>query len=203
MSMVSAKQLMGKAARLLFITVLLFLVLTWIPCFWKYEVGFDKGAFANEYYKTIVDIGKILFGFWLANIFLKRSQTKEFLQRIHQQWQEKARHFNQVITILEGAPLNADIDIEELSEQIRDDDIGLCYLSELISGQEDRDKLGLLGNVAFEYKEEVHGHVKEILSLLETGEMIGLKPFSDKVVENINSIKDFLTMQTRDKSVTR
>jgi hypothetical protein len=186
------KQLLGNSIRILLIILLIFLILFWIPVFWKADVKLIKESFANEYYKTVVDIGKILFGFWLANIFLKKSQTREFTLRIQQQWQEKIINLHRAILLLESVPDNPDISIKGLTERIRDNDIGLCYLSELISEHGDRDKLGLLGDIAFEYREDIHNHIKKILESLELGEIICLRPFSKEISEDINLIKEKL-----------
>lgn len=193
MSKNTVKQSLNKTAHILLTALLILIVFFWIPIFWKSDVQLDKDLFATEYYNTVVDIGKILFGFWLANIFLNKSRTSEFAQRIQQQWQEKRINLHQAILRLENVPNNSDINIKELSERIRDNDIGLCYLSEIISGHEDRDKLGLLGGVAFEYKENIHAVIKKILELLEFGEIIYLRPFSKEILEDIDLIKEKLS----------
>ena len=177
------------------IALLLLLALLWIP-FCKKDLISTNLLFVNEYYKTIVgmtvDVGKILFGFWLASIYFKNYQTQSFIKRIQLQWGEKINRLSQNILLLEKICSDADINVKELSEQIRDNDIGLCYLSELISNHEDRDKLEPLGSKAYEYKDNTHGYIKQILDAIESGEIICLRPFSDKTVENINLIKDSL-----------
>jgi hypothetical protein len=165
------------------------ILLLWIPLFWRDEVILDKAKFATEYYKSFVDLGKILFGFWLANIFLQKTQISEFVQHIYQQWKVQTALLLEGIQTLEMIPKNHDIDIKSLVSKIRACDIRLRYLSELISSYPSKDKIGEFGTITFEYEEYLHNHVKRILESLEQGETIALRPFNNNMIQSIDVLK--------------
>ena len=189
MSILSKNRLWISILLVFFLVILIL----WIPLAWKHELILDKELFATEYYKFLVDIGKILFGFWLANIFFQRTQAKEFVLHFQQQWQDQKTTLLDSLKTLEIIPKSKDISIKDLKAKIELSDIKLSYLSEVISSYTYKDKLGSLGSISYEYKEDLHKHIKRILEALEKGEIIMLRPLDDEVIKSVKTLKVFLS----------
>lgn len=188
------KHLINQLWFKIFLGFILFLVLVgWVPLLWHGQIKFSKSDFSTEYYKFMVDVLKIIFGFWLANIFYKRIQERDFSQRITQQWLAEKMVLLESIETIENIPNSMDIEIQDLILKIETCDSKLCFMAEQILSYSDKDRLGDIGNLIFEYKENLHRLMLRILSSLRKGEIILLRPLDSDMVEYITLIKGRLS----------
>lgn len=176
----------------LFVIILLSTIFL-ISLIWHDEITIDNVLFANEYYKTIIDIGKILFGFWLANILLQNMQTKELVTFYMPQWEEQISRLIKALILLKTVPGDSNVNLKELTEQLRDSDMKLRYLADIILGHPYKKRLGKLGIYSFEYERYFHVHIETILESLAGGEIIKLRPLSTEIDHSLNTLLEGLS----------
>lgn len=158
--------------------------LSWIPIFWPNSIKIDKPKFAISYYKTLVDIGKILFGFWLANILLKSVRENQLINHYQNEWENVTKILHKSITdLLKVSEVMSKKYVDDLEENIRNSHVKLDYLADIVSVRLSNYDIGDFGSFVYKYKNEMKKHVQKILMSFDNGEILPLKHL-DKDVEN-------------------
>jgi DNA modification methylase len=184
----------NKILIILGIIIGVFLLLFFLPIIWRNDIVLDKAQFATEFYKTLASIGEILLGFWLASIYLQKTQVKEFALFFQKQWHDKVKSLRESILLFETIPNNLALNVPDLIEKIKENDIGLDYLSDIISIYPDRSRLGTLGEFAYEYKALLHHNVEELQEAFRKGDVIYGRPFDKDVLQIIDILKAKLSV---------
>ena len=165
---------------LLFIAVLLI-----IPLLWANKLEFDLAQFTTIWYKTGIDLAKILFGFWLANIFWAQIKKRDDESIKWEIWRQAGRNMLGAVDILRKI---ADIDNDSFEEAHRYFKEGYYQLVDISNCANDVQRADFR-DALLTFRGGVGSNMADLLQMMEEGRILCGKTLDNKTRKILDDVE--------------
>ena len=163
-----------------------FVVLLIIPLLWVNKLEFDLAQFTTIWYQTVVDLAKILFGFWLAEIFWAQIRKHDDESRKWKSWRQVGRR---VVDAIDTLSKITEIDNDAFEEARRRFTEGYYQLVNISDRANDVQHADLKAAL-LRFRGGIGSNMADLLKMMEEGKILCGKTLDDKTQKILNDIKN-------------